>query len=79
MACNHERIKCTDNVFYCAVCGAVVEMPMREEKPKVNLSRSNSQPTAAPAQPIAPPPPPAQTASPTLPIADIDWENDFNF
>ena len=53
--------------------------PMREEKPKVNLSRSTSQPTAAPAQPVAPPPPPAQTASPTLPIADIDWENDFNF
>lgn len=33
MACNHDRIKCTDNVFYCAVCGAVVEMPVREEKP----------------------------------------------
>lgn len=32
MACNHDRIKCTDNVFYCAVCGAVVE-PVREEKP----------------------------------------------
>jgi hypothetical protein len=33
MACNHDRIKCTDNVFYCAVCGAKVEMPVREEKP----------------------------------------------
>ena len=31
-------------------------------------------------QPLAPLPPPVQTvASPTLPIADIDWENDFNF
>ena len=33
MECRHERIKCTDNVFYCAVCGAKVEMPTREEKP----------------------------------------------
>ena len=35
MACNHDRIRCTDNVFYCAVCGAKVEMqmPTREEKP----------------------------------------------
>lgn len=33
MACNHDRIKCTDNVFYCAVCGERVEMPAQEEKP----------------------------------------------
>jgi hypothetical protein len=33
MACNHDRIRCTDNVFYCLVCGAKVEMPVREEKP----------------------------------------------
>ena len=33
MECRHDRIKCTDNVFYCAVCGAKVEMPTREEKP----------------------------------------------
>lgn len=33
MACNHDRVKCTDNVFYCAVCGAKVEMHVREEKP----------------------------------------------
>ena len=33
MACNHDRIRCTDNVFYCAVCGAKVEQPTRKEKP----------------------------------------------
>ena len=32
MACNHDRLKCTDNVYFCAVCGAKVEMPTREEK-----------------------------------------------
>ena len=42
MACNHERIKCTDNVFYCAVCGAKVEQPVKEEKtekPKARVER----------------------------------------
>ena len=33
MGCNHDRIKCTDNVFYCAICGAHVEQPVQEEKP----------------------------------------------
>lgn len=33
MVCNHDRIRCTDNVFYCAVCGAKVEQPVKEEKP----------------------------------------------
>lgn len=33
MACNHDRLKCTDNVFYCAICGARVEQPAHEEKP----------------------------------------------
>ena len=22
MACNHERLRCTDNRYFCAVCGA---------------------------------------------------------
>ena len=33
MECRHDRIKCTDNVFYCAVCGARIEQPAQEEKP----------------------------------------------
>lgn len=34
MECRHERLRCTDNVFYCLDCGAVVEMPTREEPQK---------------------------------------------
>lgn len=37
MACEHKRLRCTDNVFYCALCGAVVPDPYKdkgaEEKP----------------------------------------------
>jgi hypothetical protein len=22
MSCNHERLRCTDNTYFCAVCGA---------------------------------------------------------
>ena len=24
MACTHERLKCTDNVYYCALCGVKI-------------------------------------------------------
>ncbi len=57
-----------------------------QNTPKVNLSRPSSSQTPPPPPPSAPPappadntPPPTSTSSPTLPIADIDWENDFNF
>lgn len=40
MPCNHETIRCTDNVFYCCTCGAVLDVtpvpdkiPVQEEKP----------------------------------------------
>jgi hypothetical protein len=26
-ACKHERLKCTNNVFYCLACGAQVKAP----------------------------------------------------
>ena len=32
MACNHEHLKCTDNVFYCLSCGAVVPSPFADDK-----------------------------------------------
>ena len=48
----------------------VVHTPPVQNTPKVNLNRPSSSQTT---------PPPQPTASPTLPIADIDWENDFNF
>lgn len=41
MECEHKRLKCTNNVFYCMDCGAVVPNPyevnqhkeVQEEKP----------------------------------------------
>lgn len=27
MACNHESFKCTNGVFYCLKCGAVIPNP----------------------------------------------------
>ena len=32
MPCNHERLKCRDNVFLCAICGAVVPSPFEADK-----------------------------------------------
>ena len=50
MACNHERLVCTDNVLRCALCGAVLplsmldgETPAQKEKPaeaKIKPSKS---------------------------------------
>lgn len=36
MDCEHKRLKCTNNVFYCMDCGAVVPNPYEkpEEAPK---------------------------------------------
>ena len=40
MTCNHEQLRCTDNVFFCVLCGAQVappgeggQEPTPEEKP----------------------------------------------
>ena len=32
MDCNHERLMCRDNVFMCAVCGAVMPSPHQADK-----------------------------------------------
>jgi len=33
--CEHNRLKCTNNVFYCLDCGAVVQQEDKpEEKPE---------------------------------------------
>ena len=29
MSCTHERIRCTDNVYYCITCGAELPAPDR--------------------------------------------------
>lgn len=32
MKCNHSRLRCTNNVFYCLVCGALVASPVTVEE-----------------------------------------------
>lgn len=33
MPCTHDAIKCTNNVFFCLKCGAMVPNPYEAEKP----------------------------------------------
>ena len=47
MACEHKRLKCTNNVFYCMDCGAVVPNPYEgkastgpEEKPAETVKKA---------------------------------------
>lgn len=32
MTCNHEQLRCTDNVFFCVSCGAAVPSPFETKK-----------------------------------------------
>jgi hypothetical protein len=32
MKCEHKRLRCTNNVFYCLVCGALVASPVTVEE-----------------------------------------------
>lgn len=44
MACEHKRLRCTDGVFYCLDCGAVVDPPKAEAtdpKPKQRKRRKD--------------------------------------
>lgn len=34
MACQHKRLRCTNNVFYCLDCGAMVPNPYVNEQPE---------------------------------------------
>lgn len=49
MACNHERLRCTDNRYFCAVCGAYLfdvgneraaEKPAPEAKKTTNKRKT---------------------------------------
>ena len=42
MSCNHEQLRCTDNVFFCVLCGAQVTRPVEVDK--------ESTPAATPAE-----------------------------
>ena len=32
MACNHEKLRCTDGIYYCLVCGQRIDIPAAEDK-----------------------------------------------
>ena len=32
MECKHERIRCTDGIFYCLTCGQRINYPPAEEE-----------------------------------------------
>ena len=32
MACNHERLRCTDGIYYCLACGLRIDVPPAEDK-----------------------------------------------
>lgn len=32
MSCNHEKVRCTDGIFYCLLCGARIDYPPIEEE-----------------------------------------------
>lgn len=34
MACEHKHLRCTNNIFYCLNCGAVVPNPYEAGKPE---------------------------------------------
>lgn len=34
MSCNHKRLKCTNNVFSCLDCGAIVPSPYEKKEPE---------------------------------------------
>ena len=30
--CSHEQLRCTDNRYFCLICGQEIQMPKAEEK-----------------------------------------------
>ena len=46
MSCNHDTFRCTNNVFYCLKCGAVIPNPYEKkeapEKKPVKRKRGES-------------------------------------
>lgn len=43
MSCEHERLRCVNNVYFCATCGAKIE-----QKPQDNLIRQGDALTPSP-------------------------------
>ncbi|MBR4236431.1 MAG: hypothetical protein IKR85_10300 [Clostridia bacterium] len=32
MACNHDKVRCTDGIFYCLLCGQRIDYPPADEE-----------------------------------------------
>lgn len=32
MPCTHEKVRCTDGIFYCLLCGARIDYPPKQEE-----------------------------------------------
>lgn len=48
MACNHEKLKCTDNVLRCKLCGAVLPLSVLSgETPAENKNAAEGKITAS--------------------------------
>lgn len=48
MACKHEQLKCTDNVYYCALCGASWPVPPEgDNKPSAPAEKPAEAPKRA--------------------------------
>ena len=48
MNCTHEQLRCTDGVFYCLKCGAIVPNPY---KPGINKAKEEA-PVEAQKKPV---------------------------
>lgn len=47
MKCNHSRLRCTNNIFYCLACGALVASPVTVEE----IIAEKEKPAEAPKRP----------------------------
>jgi hypothetical protein len=47
MACNHEQLRCTDNVFYCPLCGASWASPPEDEQKPADAATPSEAPKRA--------------------------------
>ena len=47
MPCTHEKVRCTDGVFYCLLCGARIDYPPIEEE----IPEAKEKPAEGPQKP----------------------------
>jgi hypothetical protein len=47
MPCKHEQLRCTDNVFYCPLCGASWASPPEDEQKPADAATPSEAPKRA--------------------------------